>query len=1547
MKRQMSLFVLSGLILTLQFPVCVSSQVLINEIMSSNTLTIQDENGDSPDWIELYNSGNESVDLAGYGLSDRPDNPYKWVIPNYTLESKQHLLIFSSDQDVNNSAAHWETVITKGDDWNYYYYEEVGPPDDWNTHDFDDSEWQTGPSSFGTTSVLDHYDRDNLPREFDTPKKMIIRKSFTIENVSDIVHGLLQIDYSDAFVAYLNGQEIARANIGEPGVPVTFDTLPDEEHWSAFGRNYGEDNPIFPDVEVFNLQNIETLLQPGENILAVQMHGFELNSTYLLPYLTLGMNRIPPEPRGVPDVLKFSLTNPHFNFKLSADGETLVLTDPDGDLCDSVNTKIVGSDISRGRKPDGAEEWVEFLKPTPGKRNNTFGYEGNTEVVVEMSLPGGFYESTVMVELSTDAENAKIRYTIDGADPTLRSPLYSSALSINATTVVRSRVFEDNLLPGPISTLTYFINDKKTLPVVSLSTNPDNLFDDETGIYAKANYMEDWERPAHIELFEPDGSPGFCMDAGIKISGFLIRNYAQKSFALFARPKYGDGSFKYQLFPDSELTEFESFRLRNGGNEWPNTRFGDGLCHILLKDSGLDVASFRPAVVYLNGDYWGLYNLREKQNEDYLASHHDIDPDKVDILEYFSGLQVIEGDSLHYKEMLSYVKNNDMNKADCFDYIKTQMDVDNYIDYNVAQLYLHNKNWLHHNTKFWRPRSSDGKWRWLLADLDDSMHLSIIDTNYLQDIRDGDYEYNALFNKLLENDTFRKDLINRFADYMNTVFKPNNVMPQLYGFKAIIEAEIPSHITRWDVSDAHVIEKIESKTQWEKNVDNKATFFTRKPNIMRNHIIEVFNLSGTSNLTLASSSTGGKIKLNSLSLDTFPWSGTYFSNVPITITARPDLGYQFVRWEGASSSSEASIELTLTADTELSAVFVKTGNDIVINISQSPFEVTGDLVISPEMSLTVEAGVELLMADDVSIIVQGLLNIEGSADEPVVIHSANSSRWGAIVFDNAVGESTLLHALIRDASHGSDALLYPAAASGVNSDFTMENVSFEENIQGIFSTGGNVTVRDCVFDSSNSDEPINIKDGWALVEGCCFYDVQEQDAIDFDGVSGGIIKGNQIYGSNDDGIDIGDGCTNILIVGNRISSCFDKAISIGEVSTEIRVERNILSTSGYGIAVKDNSTATIDHCTFFGNEFAIAGYEKGEDSSGGGTAIVTNSILAGSMISVLMTDNLSAITISYSLSDSELLPGDGNIQGDAAMMAPDYGGFMLTDGSPAIDSGDPGSEFDSDGSRPDMGALAYHSDKAPVIITEINYNSSSDFDSGDWLELFNGSGSTVDLSGWRFSDGDDANLFSMPDGATLDAGAYLVLYRDNTKFTGLFPQVSNAVGDFDFALSNGGEALRLFDSESVLQDIVVYDDEAPWPAGSDGSGATLALKSPDLDNSFAENWGYSSGYGTPGAANAGDVGVEDVAPVAYSLGQNYPNPFNPTTAIPFTLSADSHVSLAIYSVLGQRVITLVDERVSAGNHHVTFDADGLSSGIYIYRIEAGQWRETESMLLVK
>ena len=256
-----------------------------------------------------------------------------------------------------------------------------------------------------------------------------------------------------------------------------------------------------------------------------------------------------------------------------------------------------------------------------------------------------------------------------------------------------------------------------------------------------------------------------------------------------------------------------------------------------------------------------------------------------------------------------------------------------------------------------------------------------------------------------------------------------------------------------------------------------------------------------------------------------------------------------------------------------------------------------------------------------------------------------------------------------------------------------------------------------------------------------------------------------------------------------------------------------------------------------------------------------------------------------------------------------------------------------------------------VIFNEINYNSAPEADAEDWVEIYNRSGSDVDISGWVLKDSNDDNGFVIPSGTVLGTGEYLVLVTDSAAFRGNHPNVIHFIGAVDFKFSNGGELLRLYDSGGELIDDVEYDDEGDWPSEADGDGPTLELIDPDKDNNAPANWGSSTqNYGTPGEENSiisTSIDRSEEVPDNFVLSQNYPNPFNPSTVISYQLPVNSLVSLKVFDMLGREVSVLVDGMQSAGLHMVEFNASNIPSGIYIYRLEAGNTSLTRRMTLLK
>ena len=258
-----------------------------------------------------------------------------------------------------------------------------------------------------------------------------------------------------------------------------------------------------------------------------------------------------------------------------------------------------------------------------------------------------------------------------------------------------------------------------------------------------------------------------------------------------------------------------------------------------------------------------------------------------------------------------------------------------------------------------------------------------------------------------------------------------------------------------------------------------------------------------------------------------------------------------------------------------------------------------------------------------------------------------------------------------------------------------------------------------------------------------------------------------------------------------------------------------------------------------------------------------------------------------------------------------------------------------------------------IVINEINYNSFEDHDSGDWVELYNPTGDDIDISNWSFKDEDDSHVFIIPDNTILDQDQYLVLVNDSTNFSQYYSN-TNIIGNLNFGFSGGGEILRIYDSGGSLVDTVLYDDSDPWPSDPDGDGPTLELINSSYDNALGESWASSIDYGTPGYRNSSFLNHKIVSnlPDNFFLFNNYPNPFNPSTIISYNLPIDSHVNIAIFDVLGRKVKTLTDQYMKVGKHLIQWNGVNdqgklVAGGVYIYKIQSGDYKESKKMILVK
>ncbi len=598
----------------------------------------------------------------------------------------------------------------------------------------------------------------------------------------------------------------------------------------------------------------------------------------------------------------------------------------------------------------------------------------------DFSVLGGFYTSPFKLKLTTYRPKGEIWYTLDGSEPDLvhnreNSFKYTGPLTIDSrkgdpnkhsklrttfrnwpgpprgevfkATTVRARVFIDNKPWGDIETHTYFVdpnmNTRYSLPVISLTTNPAGFFSDKTGIYVPGNQYEEnndhtgnywgkgesWERKANLEFFEADGEFGFSQGVGVRIHGGITRAWPQKTLRIYAREELGPNKFTYDIFPGhyNYGVDFDKFLLRNGGNDMRRTFMRDALVHQLVKEeTDLDTQAWRPAVVFLNGEYWGIHNMRERFDEDYLQSKYGVNKEQVVILEGNAvKVQGVAGGSRHYKDMVDYVRNNSMANEKNYRYVQTLMDTDNYIDYMATEIWSTNTDWPFNNIRYWRVEAPpedlsdrpghDGRWRWLLYDLDYGLGLVEEPTfNSLSRVaHDGSWG-SVLLSNLLKNQEFRNGFINRFADHLNHTFAPQRVNKKIDEMSAVYQPEMKEHLGRWPY--------ISSVGQWETNMTKVRNWVDARPRHVRQHIISEFKLKGQADLTIKVDG-GGTVKVNSLTItgEEGPWKGVYFMGVPVTLEAVPEEGYTFLGWQGSVTSDNATQILDLTGNVSLTAVF--------------------------------------------------------------------------------------------------------------------------------------------------------------------------------------------------------------------------------------------------------------------------------------------------------------------------------------------------------------------------------------------------------------------------------------------------------------------------------------------------------------------------------------------------------------------------------------------------------------------------------------------------
>lgn len=593
-----------------------------------------------------------------------------------------------------------------------------------------------------------------------------------------------------------------------------------------------------------------------------------------------------------------------------------------------------------GSQPHPDTQRAFYYQIQQGYRRHPLSPRGS---FVTDSLKTFIYEAPIPITDATHFPNRFARWSTTWDE----APIYAPASPNPRAIVVRALTVTATGGMSEVVTHTYFIQNagrfNHTLPVVSVGSDGNRFFDYENGIYVPGIDFEQWRdsnpsesahafsaanytrRGSETEFagfftFFESGEPVVNQPVGLRIHGGATRSFPLKSLRLYARNSYGSNTLRHRFF---EATEDEMFRrivLRNNGDDFLRGLIRDRVHHRLAHRLGLDVQHDRAVVVYLNGEYWGLMAIRERIDYHYLNRRYALNDTPVDLLA--QDMDVEEGSAEHYMQMMQFVIHHDMADSNNYKQLDSMMDIDQYIRYIVAQMYIANTDWPHNNIRYWRVRAPgynaealpgrDGRWRWIFFDTD----IGSLGNRYEIDMMthstrtDPSVDWSTLLiRKLLENEAFRIALLHRFAEVMHTTFAWQAVIGEINHAREEVDSEVPAHIIRW--------KRPVSYAAWNASVDEIAHFFRERPRYMQEHLLAFFSLEGMAEVRLeAEDWKGGVVQLHQTRIaasdaqsDTGFWSGSFFAGVPIQVTALPDSGYRFAGWSGSIITTDTSFVL--------------------------------------------------------------------------------------------------------------------------------------------------------------------------------------------------------------------------------------------------------------------------------------------------------------------------------------------------------------------------------------------------------------------------------------------------------------------------------------------------------------------------------------------------------------------------------------------------------------------------------------------------------------
>ena len=775
------------------------SGVVINEYMTKNTYVLYDGNNRYSDWIELYNSSDSDVSLGGYSLSDT-EGGGKWFFPqDAVIGAKAYLIVFCTDEpSPDPNVLHADFGLSAGETLTLFSL--------------------TGQAVDAVKLAQLHPNvscgRDPDSGEFrlfasPTPGKANTTYSY------ELTSRVTAAPVSPVFVSEalcVSGQDgefkndfVEIHNTSSKAVSLKGYGLSKSDEGAAF---------VFPDVSL-EADGYTVVYCSGKN---VSQTGKTL----------------------------------HAAFKLDQGGEDIFFFDPDGHIIDILSSGRQTSGHSSGRVDARKNEVVVFETPTPGQSNSGVKTYAGYAPTPLFSSEGGYVSKGFQLTM-TVPEGCTVYYTTDGNAPDRTSSVYSAPVTIRKSTVVRAAAYRKGCLMSQTVYATFLVEEAHTIPVVSVSSPPDGLFSPSRGILyggagglvpGKANYLSNEKREATFEYFV-DGRRAAYFRAGVKIFGGASRAFEQKALAVIMSEIYGANECAFPFFGAYSADTFEALLLRPSGQDWSRSHIRDEFCSRIVRDSTIrcDYQEAQPVALYLNGEYWGLYYLREKLNEDYLVHKYGYTKGSIDIIKWEGAAQA--GSLKERKELQNWCDTHDLREKKNYEYVCSQVDIDSLIDWWVFETYVGNDDT--GNVRCCRSRT-DGKWHWMLYDLDDAFHLAYYRVNYISryamnythgydvlavpDSTKG--SRNALMYALLKNKDFQAKFITAYCRHIKTTFAPERLTPLLEELNSEIEPEMARQTARWGKP---------SDSQYRRHMDIIRDIINKKPEIAKNQIKEAFRLT--------------------------------------------------------------------------------------------------------------------------------------------------------------------------------------------------------------------------------------------------------------------------------------------------------------------------------------------------------------------------------------------------------------------------------------------------------------------------------------------------------------------------------------------------------------------------------------------------------------------------------------------------------------------------------------------------------------------------------